>query len=192
MADPVEGDEALARVVFRVKGQCSDAGVEIVREYVAGEVAALQEKLRQAEAARECSDRLVQEHLAKIMHLENRVEEEVTRAERAEAALEGAKAETRRMEAHLQDAQGVIDSAHDKLSGAGIGGEEDPFAGRLFVLVDERDSLRAALEAERGKPIDSKILEQAQKMADVIKAAWEGDAKVKAKRIEDLEGRCGP
>ena len=30
----MDEEEALASVVFRVKGQCSDAGVEIVREYV--------------------------------------------------------------------------------------------------------------------------------------------------------------
>ena len=50
------------------------------------------ELLARAERELACRDALIQDHLAKIMHLENRVDAEAHRAERAEAARDAARA----------------------------------------------------------------------------------------------------
>lgn len=48
---------------------------------------ALSARLKEVEAELSCREKLIKDHLRKIMHLENRVEDEAIRAEAAEAKL---------------------------------------------------------------------------------------------------------
>ena len=90
----VEANEA--GETMRVKLAAAEAEVERLRAALdlAGDLSKVEARAEQAEAERDtlraellCRDALIKDHLARILHLENRVDAEAHRAEKAEAAL---------------------------------------------------------------------------------------------------------